>query len=315
MGDATAVGFPLVDAVQQHCITDEQAEFYRVHGLLVIRNVLHAGELAALQDQTLALVQRAVNDRPKDPDYFYKRHEITGEQVPFRVEYVIDKTPAGKVLMGHPFVLRSIEKLLGRNFIPTWDSMVFKPAGAGAAIPWHRDDDSHWVKQGPPITNVDFYLDGSDLSNCLWGVIGSNRWSSEQAQEMIKRLNEGIDRGQFEVEGAVPLPMQPGDVIFHNVLVLHSSGPSQSALRRVIYYEFRPGEVERDLGPHRPQYIPLKQKVLLACLRERAQVEYAKGEEPYCYSPDADFAAPALADDVQLETFRYPHAEWWQKPL
>src|SRR5690242_3230542 len=124
--------FPEIDATKQDAITEEQAQFFRDNGLLVIRNVLLGAELKAMQDQTQPLVDRAVNERPKDPDFFYKKHELTGEQVPFRVEYVIEKTSAGKALLGHPFILRSVERIQGRNFIPTWDSMVFKQAGAGA---------------------------------------------------------------------------------------------------------------------------------------------------------------------------------------
>src|SRR5436190_13481365 len=162
--------FPHVDATKQDCITDDQAQFLRDNGLLIIRNVLRGAELKAVQDATAPLVQRVMHERPKDPDYAYKRHHITGQQVPFRVEYVIDKTAACKALLGHPFILRSVEKLQGRNFIPTWDSMVFKQQGAGAAIPWHRDSGTGNGADRCPIFNVDFYLDGSDMSNCLWGI-------------------------------------------------------------------------------------------------------------------------------------------------
>ena len=60
------------------------------------------------------------------------------------------------------------------------------------------------------------------------------------------------------------LKVNPGDVLFHNVLVLHGSPPAQTKLRRVLYYEFRPGEVEREFGPHTPEYGPLKQQILIA---------------------------------------------------
>lgn len=86
--------FPEVDATKQDVISEEQAQFFRENGLLVIRNVLRGEELKAMQDQTAPLVERAVNEKPRDPDYMYKKHELTGAQVPFRVEYVIDKTTA-----------------------------------------------------------------------------------------------------------------------------------------------------------------------------------------------------------------------------
>ena len=310
----TAIAFPDVDASTQAVITDDQARFFRDNGLLILRNVLGGAELGALQEQTLPLIERAMRGHD-DPDYFYKTHGITGERVPYRVEYVIDKTGAGKALLGHPFILRTVEKLQGRSFIPTWDSMVFKRAGAGAAIPWHRDggivEDAAQSEGGTPIFNVDFYLDEADLTNCLWGILGSNRWTPEAAQAAITRLNEGGE-GAFHTEGAVPILMRPGDVILHNVRVLHGSPAAQSHLRRVVYYEFRPAPIETKFGPHTPEYIPLKQKVLLACLRHRTQAEYARDETPFSYRPDPAFAPPPLGADEELETYRYPHRQFWR---
>ena len=302
--------FPEVDATKQDSITEPQAQFFRDNGLLVVRNVLRGAELKAMQEQTQPLVDRAMKEKPKDPDYMYKKHELTGEQVPFRIEYVIDKTTAGKALLGHPFILRSVEKIQGRNFIPTWDSMVFKQPGAGAAIPWHRDDGTGNGADRSHIFNVDFYLDGSDMTNCLWGILGSNKWSQAEADATVKKLNDAP--ASFSTDDrCVPILMNPGDVIFHNILVLHGSPAAQSKLRRVVYYEFRPGEIERDLGPHTPEYIPIKQKLLLSCLRQRAESEFGRGEKAFAYNPSAEFAVPA--GDAKLETYRYPHDKFWRK--
>jgi phytanoyl-CoA hydroxylase len=307
--------FPSIDASQQPCITDDQARFFRENGLLLIRNVLRGEELKRMQDETLPFVKRAVEEKPTDPDYLYAKHEITGEQVPFRVEYVIDKSPACKALLGNPFVLKSIEKLQGKNFIPTWDSMVFKMQGAGKAIPWHRDAAPYSqsnVDNDTAAINVDFYLDGSDITNCLWGILGSNRWSTEDCDARIKKLNDAP--GSFSTdESCVPIPVNPGDVLFHSILVLHGSPAAQSKLRRVVYYEFRPAEVELAHGPHAPQYIPTKQKMLLACLRNRLQTPYSQGETAYQYNPTPEYAPPALAPTEQLETYKYPHQQWWRK--
>ena len=300
--------FPDIDAQQQDCITYEQAQFFRDNGLLLMRNVLVGDELAAVREQTMRLVDQAVAGTDC-PDTKYRNHELTGERVPFRVEYVIEKTTAGKSLLGHPFILRTVEKLQGRNFIPTWDSMVFKNQGSGAAIMWHRDGGANCVVSDKPIFNVDFYLDQADLSNCLWGLPGSNLWAWDQAEAEIKQRNTG----GFNSDGAVPILMQPGDVLFHNILVLHGSPPTQNApLRRVLYYEFRPGEVERELGPHRPEYIPVKQKVLLACLRDRAMSPYSHGETPFEYRPGEAFSPPEFALGEALRTYRYPHEDWWR---
>src|SRR5690348_12556318 len=52
---------------------------------------------------------------------------LTARGTPFRIEYPIQKSVACQILMGHPLVLKAIERLLGTtSYIPTWDSFVFK---------------------------------------------------------------------------------------------------------------------------------------------------------------------------------------------
>jgi ectoine hydroxylase-related dioxygenase (phytanoyl-CoA dioxygenase family) len=304
--------FPAVDARTQTGITSEQAQFFRDNGLLVIRNLVGDDELAALRQETQILVRLAESGATlpgfSHPDFFFKDHELTGERTPFRIEYVIDKLDACRALLGHPFVLNSVQTLQGTNFVPTWDAMVFKRAGLGAAFPWHRDAAATQAREETaPIFNVDFYLDEADLTNCVWGILGSNRWSAERTQATIAALTDG---GEFRTDDScVPIVMRPGDVLLHNILVLHGSPAARSGLRRVIYYEFRPAEIESAIGPHTPEYLPLKQNVLHRCLAERAKTPYAAHETPFVYRPTPPFDT-FVGDD--LSSLRYPHAAFWR---
>ena len=299
---------PLVDASVQDAITDEQAQYFLDNGFLVIRNVLRGEELKLVQDEMMKLVERGTAADPNDPyypDFMYKRHSRTGQNVFARVEYVIDKSDVMKALLGHPFILRSVGKLQGRNFIPTWDSMVLKVPNDGAIVPWHRDDQTPEGFEDPrPIFNVDFYLDEADLQTCLWVIPGSNHWTREEAEARCQR--EG-----FDTSDAIPVPMQPGDVIFHNIMVLHGSPEGQgNPLRRTVYYEFRPGEIEAAIGPHTLQYLTLKQEVLLDCIERRKRMPYAAHETPFEYRPHGMLA---LHKPRKPETYRFPHADYWRK--
>lgn len=106
--------------------------------------------------------------------------------------------------MGHPLVLDAIEKLLGTaNFIPTWDSFVFKvlhrltsifshnqQPGRGVPIKWHRDASAASVDNTPAI-DVGFYLDAAtvELQNCLWVIPGTTSGNVKE-QESIENLSE-----------------------------------------------------------------------------------------------------------------------------
>lgn len=295
-----------VDARKQPCITEEQAQFFLDNGFLVIRNVIGAEELRIAREEMTALMEHGAAGVEDDPDYMYGKGGKTGAKVLKRIEYVIDKSEAMKSLLGNPFILRSIEKLQGPSFIPTWDSMVVKMPGEGIIVPWHRDGtrpEPEGLYDERPIFNVDFYLDDADLSNCLWVIPGSNLWPTETAQERYSRAG-------FETSDAIPVPMNPGDVIFHDIMVLHGSPAGDgNALRRTIYFEFRPADIEAKYGPHNEAYIGLKQQLLLACIERRKTMPYGASEAAFQYRPEGEFT---VREAVPPATFRYAHEDFFR---
>ena len=303
-------------------ITDQQAAAFRANGLLILRGLIAPDELAALQAETGILVDRAAardTDGLHDDsaaDFAYRKHPVTGLDTPFRIEYILEKSAAARALLGHPFILRTIERLQGPNLIPTWDSMVFKMEGGGAEITWHRDGGlaPGYAADGSHSVNVDVYLDGSDLTNCLWGFPGSNHWSDATSTAVARELNDRRADEPFKTVAdgreATPLPVQPGDVMLHSTLAMHGSPAARSALRRVVYLEFRPADVEAAWGPHTLDYIPAKQAVLLSALDQRRRAAYASGEAAYTYRPEERFAAPPAR--AELDTYRILHGRYWR---
>lgn len=292
------------DASSAPVIDDAAVDAFRRDGFLVLRHVLAPAELHLLQRETAALIDRARERGGWDPDYAYGAAGASSSEVLARIEYVVDKVHSAKALLGHPFLLGTVEALQGPNFIPTWDSMVLKAPGAGAPVAWHRDDGagpgavSHL--RGARVFNVDVYLDPADARSCVWGIPGSNHWDVERvAQEALRRNTDG-----FGTETAVPIPMEAGDVLLHDVMALHGSQATSGPLRRVIYFEFRPVDLELAHGPHVPAYVPLKQQVLAAAVRRRRAMPYAEGEQPF----ESQFAP-----DHEPATWRYPHHDYWRK--
>jgi ectoine hydroxylase-related dioxygenase (phytanoyl-CoA dioxygenase family) len=289
-------------------ISDADVSSYDRNGFLIVKGVIGQNELDQLRIDTAELMVNAQAQMDRDSDYMFAPGHLTGKPVLRRVEFVIDKSQACKVLLGHPFILRSVEKLMGRDFFPTWDAMVLKAPGEGIIVPWHRDAGTEFVGD-KPIFNVDFYLDEATLDTCLWVIPGSHKWDTDRATREIEQLN----RGGFGTSGAIPVPMQSGDVIFHDILVLHGSPASTGNLRRVLYYEFRTAHVEEHIGPHTNQYIPLKQKVLLKCLDWRQKHHsLSQTESPFHYAPPSPYNTVKLEPGEEIGTYRYPHRDFWR---
>ena len=178
------MSIPFADAAKQDCLTEAQAKLFHEKGFLVVKNMVSEEELEVLRRETFDIIQQ----RNVGPDYWYNDEipsdwynnykeggQNTPQQtpntqqdkdnntnrkrgVPFRVEYVVDKMESCKHLSAHPFLLKSIAQIQGPDFIPTWDSLVFKYEGDGVPIKWHRDASSDSVGMLPLLLFLCFSL-------------------------------------------------------------------------------------------------------------------------------------------------------------
>ena len=287
------------------CLSDVEVQSFRDSGSLVLSGCLGDRELAAMRADMDRVAGEA---HPDAPDYLYGAGHLDGSRVLRRIQYVVDKSQAARAMMGHPRVLAAVEQIAGPDLFPTQDAMVLKMPGQGIAVPWHRDrasTDDYPVE--PPVFIADFYLDDADLDTCIWVVPGSHRWSDARTAAAITERNQD----GFSTRGAEPMPLRAGDVLFHNVRLLHGSPPNVAdKLRRVVYYTFHTVHIEWEHGPFNHEYIIAKQKVLRACIRERGTMPYAAAEAGFDYRPPAALDKGPLADGETPATFRYPAAEY-----
>ncbi|MCK5424618.1 MAG: phytanoyl-CoA dioxygenase family protein [Emcibacter sp.] len=296
----------LANELAKFCLSDDEKGFFLENGFVILRNILGEEERLLLIKEMDRLADEGQDAKDAAEDFCYGKGHKSGEDVLRRIDYIIDKSEACKVLLAHPYILRSVEKLMGKDFIPTWDASVFKLPGEGIVVPWHRDSRNHCAGE-TPIFNVDFYLDDADEDTCIWGIPKSHKWSEEKASPYYKSED-------FSFEKAVPIPVKAGDVIFHNINVLHGSPANKSdKMRRVVYYEFRTASVETAKGPHRPDYIPLKQEQLLACIEQRNKAAYCIGEEPFDYTPPAPYDTVKAVRDGGMPTYRFVHKEYYRE--
>lgn len=112
--------------------------------------------------------------------------------------------------------------MVGPDFIPCFESLVFKLPNNGSSVPWHRDGNP--IPGNWRIFNVDIYLDDSRLEN-----------GPERANKTIQQGWE-----MFHLPGAVPAEVEAGDILLHHTKVLHGSQQNfNPQLRRVIYSDQR----------------------------------------------------------------------------
>ena len=117
----------------------------------------------------------------------------------------------------------------------------------------------------------------------------------------------------FDFPNLTPIPARAGDVLLHNVRVVHGSRRSRGgALRRTLYYEFQSmGEMRKQNGP-RPDFamtdafIHDRFRLTLAAIDARKTAPYLHGETsspyhlPEQYASEYGIKAPAQGEEVNL---------------
>src|SRR4051812_19901933 len=257
-------------------ITDDEIRFFDENGFVICRNVLQADELENFRAESARLIQEIRDGGPAD--------QACGrgpEGIPYYLHYLHGQPNSFSLrLLAHPFIGDLLTRMVGPDFIPCYESLVFKLPGAGSSVPWHRDGNAKTGSER--IFNVDVYPDRSTVENsCVWCVPGSHLWEQEKAMEWVQRGRE-----DFDLPGAVPAEMEPGDVLLHHVKVLHGSTMNRSSdLRRVVYFDNRASSWNERYHWFPPQVLEKRCLLYQYALHERKTHPYPSDDETFDYQP------------------------------
>lgn len=264
---ANTVEFP--QTLEPYHLTPEQVQFFDDNGYLILRNLIPKALVARLQAAGQAWIDKGwdIHHDVEDIDLdwnndwaFAKRSQGV---VMYRVNYLHNKgEPASLELLGCPQVLGVAESLCGRNFVPTYESMVFKQEGDGQAIVWHQDA-IH--PRNYRIFNLDVYLDPSLADSGALRVLAKTQTEKQDHCKLT-------DEYGWNPPNVIVVEMQPGDVLLHDVMVVHGSPAIEGkSMRRTLYYEFRGAEEILEEGPWDRAWIDKRMRLIPVALRRHQE--------------------------------------------
>ncbi|MEO6714898.1 MAG: phytanoyl-CoA dioxygenase family protein [Mycobacteriales bacterium] len=285
-------------ATEHHLSHRELSNFDR-DGFLLLRQRIEPALLARLSNAADDWIGQGMKHGAAAgvPDFHWAARPAAPAL--FRVDYLHSKgRPESLELLGSPAVLGIAASLAGNDFVPTYESLVFKAAGDGAPIPWHQDA-VHLRSQR--IVNIDVYLDASLPGQGALRVLpGSQR---RRADVCAIRDEHGWDPpGQIEVA------MEPGDILLHDVMLVHGSPPAiGNQLRRTLYFEFRPADQIRSEGPWDDEWVVRRMRLIP--LAQRAFAAAFPAATPFHWQPSPWLRPAPLADDaVELRVAHEVHS-------
>lgn len=141
-------------------------------------------------------------------------------------------------LVFHPRILDAVEDLLGPDLLCWSSSFFIKEARDPGFVSWHQDA-TYWGLSSADVCTVWLALSPSTLASGAMRVVpGSHR--EQFAHHDTFAEHNLLTRGQevavdVDTARAVPLLLEPGEVSFHHVLIVHGSEPNHSDDRRIGY--------------------------------------------------------------------------------
>ena len=165
----------------------------------------------------------------------------TGEGVPVKLLYPLDKYRDFVPLLGSHPVRAIVDALLPvEDSVLTWEDVLIKPPLTGVEVGVHQDIGLDPTRD--KVHSLGISLNG-DRDNPVYFLPGSHRLGP-LTRTSVKALWRDC-RDQFR-----PVTTQPGDVVIHNVHVLHHSEANLSPQPRVTWYlEFRSMNSLLENGP------------------------------------------------------------------
>jgi len=221
-------------------LTQEQIDFYRTNGYVVVKNLLTGEEL----DRAHRIID----------DFLEQSRTVTEHTTMFDLEPGHSaskpmlrrlKTPARH----HPFfdellrsdrILDRVAQLIGPDFRTRGNKLNMKLPRGGSAVEWHQDF-AHYPHTNDDLCAAGIALDEATMENgCMMVIPGSHQgpiYDHHQDDYFIGAISPGRDN--IDLSGAVPLELAAGDISIHHVRTLHGSAPNTSDKpRRFLLFEY-----------------------------------------------------------------------------
>jgi len=159
----------------------------------------------------------------------------------------------------HSRIVDMVEALIGPDIV-LWSNTIFsKPATAGKRTPWHRDGE-FWPLD--PLATVTLWIavTESNRSNGCLRLIPASHLSETIGRHHDVTTDDvifarEIENGEFDASSAFDVELEPGQMVFFDVRMIHGAAPNGGKLRTAFTARYMPATTRFDHGDARASTI------------------------------------------------------------
>ena len=229
------------DTMEHHTPTVAHKAAMDRDGFVLVRNLFNDAAV-----QNLLRWTDELEHAPEQPGRHWVYHEDSllnpGARVIQRIENFCPYHAGFDGLVRGSLLSDWTACLMGGPVVLFKDKINFKMPG-GPGFKAHQDQQAGWTRYAPVFVTALVTIDPATIENgCLEMVPGRHR------EGLIGQEWDPLDETGLDL---VPVPTQPGDVIFFDSFAPHASKPNLTARkRRILYLTYNLAST----GDHRAQY-------------------------------------------------------------
>lgn len=212
-------------------LSDNELDFFKENGYLVIRSVLTPQGLAQMQAESMDAWDK--EKEGFDPNKSWLQNSL--------LVNIHHKAPTVKNYYFNGPLVDVASQLIGPNIKGATSQLTFKMKGNTKPFGWHQDNGYGELEPYNALTTLTA-LDDTDRGNgCLWLIPGSHKEGQirvEQNEEQKKSGSEIIVEADDNL--AIPMEMKAGDALIFNCWMLHKSDGNYSTDRdrRILFLRY-----------------------------------------------------------------------------
>lgn len=248
---------PPPTVLEPDLLTDLQADQWLTDGYFVLRGLLDAATCAAVDRAAVERTRDILttgeafgNNALKDGQFVVGESNFSDRDAPTQPEdhasklYNLHRHPVFEEIARHPGINRAICGILGPDVDCFNSQYIFKNPGAWGQ-PWHQDSLYFSFNREPQVGMWLATSPATVENGCLFVAPGTH---TEPLHAHIPDRRPEANLGYLEIvdhdfSAAVPMLMEPGDVLIFHSFLMHRSVDNDSHDRRtaLVYHYGTPG--------------------------------------------------------------------------
>lgn len=245
-------------------LTKDELEIYSRRGWVAVRGFYSPVEVQNIKRWTddLALAPEV---RGRQMVYHEPSLLDGSKRVIQRIENFVPYFPGFAELALRGRLMEAIEQLIGSRAVLFKDKINFKMSG-GAGFEPHQDQQAGWSAYAPEFITALVSVDRATVDNGCLEMADIPRLRTLIGEEWKPLTNHEMSGYDL-----VPVPTEPGDVVFFDSYAPHGSKPNLGAgVRRVLYLTYNAASH----GDHRERYFADKRANFPPDIERLPGVEY-----------------------------------------